>query len=375
MDEQRARVLEDVAGRATPSYAYFLDEVARALNAGCPPARITFSGPAKRDHELAFAVDVDCGLFVCESMHEMRRLDEIARLRGKQVAIAIRINPSRVPKQFGVAMAGKPSQFGIDEEDLPLLVADVRPLTHLRLAGFHIYSGTNSLSEEALVANFTIFCELFERFATLFGIEPETLIFGSGFGIPYYPDERPLELSALLPSLTPLLATLRAQPAMRQTRMALEIGRFLVGPPGFFLTRVVTLKKSRGVDICLCDGGFNNHLAAFGMMGSVIRRNWNIWNISRRPGQSRRKYTLVGPLCTTIDTLAQDVELDEVAVGDVLAVGASGAYGPTASPVNFISHPMPREFMVRASSASCRIEDVSELADASATAMATGGPA
>jgi diaminopimelate decarboxylase len=263
-------------------------------------------------------------------------------------------------------MAGKPSQFGIDEEDLAALVDDVRGLSQLRLVGFHIYSGTNSLSEQALVANFGIFCELFVRFTGLFEIEPEVLIFGSGFGIPYYPDQRPLDASAMLPQVTALIHTLREQPAMRRTRMSLEIGRYLVGPPGFFLTRVVAIKKSRGVDICLCDGGFNNHLAAFGMMGSVIRRNWSMWNLSRRPEQGTAKYTLVGPLCTTIDMLAQDVELETVAVGDVLAVGASGAYGPTASPVNFISHPVPQEFILRGDGADIRIENVSELVETAA---------
>lgn len=335
-------------------------EVLRAVEAGCRGSHITFSGPAKREFELQQALASDCGLVVCESYVEMVRLDQLARAAGRVLPVAIRINPRTAPKKFGVNMAGKPSQFGIDEEDLPGLASSITALPGLSLKGFHIYSGTNSLSEEAIAENFGIFHGLFERFAEVFSITPEVLIFGSGFGIPYHPDQTPLDVQRIGVLAQPMLALIRQHPRLGAARLVLEMGRYLVGPVGFFLTRVVAIKRSRGVDICMCDGGFNNHLAAFGLMGTVIRRNWSMWNItSQRPGV-RRKYTLVGPLCTTIDTLAQDVELDDVAVGDIIAVGASGAYGPTASPAHFISHPPARELLIRESSG-LDVRDVSEM--------------
>jgi len=319
-------------------------EVTRALAAGYAPERITFSGPAKRDFELETAVATGCGLLVCESALEMESLNRLAHRAGRKIDVAIRINPRTAPKKFGVNMAGKPSQFGVDEEEMPAVASQAGQWTNLELKGFHIYSGTNSLNEEAIAENFAIFRELFIRFADLFQVRPSTLIFGSGFGIPYHDDQRPLELPRLAELVNPIVDDLKRRPEFSASTCVLEMGRFLVGPAGYFLTRVVGQKRSRGTDICLADGGFNNHLAAFGLMGTVIRRNWSMRNISAPEAQSNR-YMVVGPLCTTIDTLAVDVDLAAVTIGDVIAVGASGAYGVTASPQNFISHPAAREII------------------------------
>lgn len=335
-------------------------ELDRGLQAGYPGSRLTFSGPAKRDFELQRAVEIGCGLVVCESSDEIGRLNEFARDADRRVSVAIRINPRRAPRKFGVNMAGKPSQFGVDEEQLEAVAAERAGWSHVDLRGFHIYSGTNSLSEEAIAENFGIFVELFTQASDLFHIHPTTLIFGSGFGIPYHDDQAPLDVPLLATLVNPLVDRLRTIGRLRGATCVLEMGRYLVGPAGYFLTRVVARKHSRGTELCLCDGGFNNHLAAFGLMGTVIRRNWSMWNLSASLGSPRHRYTLVGPLCTTIDTLAQDVELQEVAVGDVIAVGASGAYGLTASPLNFISHPPPRELLVDSTAGGLSMDDVSD---------------
>lgn len=337
-----------------------LGEVDRGLRAGYAPTRISFSGPAKRDHELQEAVGVGCGLMVAESPIECRKLGELGRKAGRRIPVAPRINPFRVPRLFGVRMAGKPSQFGIDEEDLETLASD--PIWRsLDLKGFHIYSGTNSLNEEAIAENFSIFIDLFRRFSDVFGIAPAVLVFGSGFGIPYHDDQVPLQIPKLASLINPLIDQLKGWTPFRDTKCVLEMGRYLVGPAGYFLTRVVNQKRSRGTDICVCDGGFNNHLAAFGLMGTVIRRNWSMWNISAKATETRNRYMVVGPLCTTIDTLAQDVELRRVRTGDVIAVGSSGAYGLTASPLFFISHPPPKEIVVRTSGSEITLKDVTDL--------------
>jgi diaminopimelate decarboxylase len=338
-----------------------IGEVDRALRAGFSPSRISFSGPAKRPFELERAVAERCGLLVCESLQDLEQIDALASARQYRAPVAIRINPRHAPRNFGVNMAGKPSQFGIDEEDLPDFVSPIRRLRSISLEGFHIYSGTNALNEDAIAENFGIFCRLFSTFAESFDIHPRVLVFGSGFGIPYHPGQNGLDLAKLSALVAPLIDGLRHDRRLRDARLALEMGRFLVGPAGYFLTKVVSVKRSRGTDIRLCDGGFNNHLAAFGLMGTVIRRNWSLWNLSAGPEAPPTRQTLVGPLCTTIDTLAQDVELPALRTGDVVAVGASGAYGLSASPIHFISHPVPREALVRSSpSGTWVFEDVSE---------------
>lgn len=321
-------------------------EVERALQAGYPAGRLSFSGPAKRPFELERAVEVGVGEMICESPGEIAALDALARRAGRRMGFLVRLNPARMPSSFGVQMAGKPSQFGVDEEEAPALLESLKDYSGLDFRGFHIYSGTNCLDPGALAENFEIFVELFERLSLVADCRPQTLIFGSGFGIPYHPDEGELDLAALAARLNPLLEPLDASPRLAQARCVLELGRWLVGPAGFFLTSVVGTKRSRGSEIRLLDGGFNNHLAAWGMLGAVIRRNWRIRKVSPGDDGQRVPYILAGPLCTTVDRMAQKVELPELSVGDVLAIESSGAYGLSASPTGFISHPAPREILV-----------------------------
>jgi diaminopimelate decarboxylase len=218
-------------------------------------------------------------------------------------------------------------------------------LPGLNLIGFHIYSGTNSLDADAIAENFGIFIDIFKRASGLSGCSPRKLIFGSGFGIPYLPGEATLDIEAVAAKVNPMLDELRATEPFTRTDFALELGRWIAGPAGWLLSSVISTKTSRGVEFRNCDAGFNNHLAACGMMGSVIRRNWIIDNISN-PAGPVGKYNLVGPLCTTIDLIATNVELPRLEAGDIIAISQSGAYGLTASPTRFISHPEPLEVMM-----------------------------
>ena len=320
-------------------------EVERAIDAGCVPHKITFSGPAKRDAEIRGAIALGVGELVLESVHEAARADHWAADAGRRQDVLIRINPATGPKNFGVSFSGRASQFGIDEEDIETAISAVQGLGHLRLIGFHIYSGTNSLNPEAIAENFQIFADIFRRACGHADLAPEKLIFGSGFGLSYGGKDAPLDLEAVAALANPIIDALKSEPRFAGTECVLEMGRWLIGPVGWLLTSVVNEKRSRGTEFRLCDAGFNNHLAACGMMGTVIRRNWAMSNITHADGEPRQ-YTLVGPLCTSIDVLATNITLPELRIGDVIAVENSGAYGLTASPSRFISHPEPSEFML-----------------------------
>jgi diaminopimelate decarboxylase len=334
-------------------------EAERAIAAGCEAERITFCGPGKRAEEVRRAVRLGIGYLVVESVHEARLADRFAGELGCRQTVLLRINPATSPRAFGVNMSGKPSQFGIDEEEMEAAIDEVAALPHLDLAGFHIYSGSNSLSVEGLAENFGILSDIFRRAAVYWGAKwggsPRKLIFGAGFGVPYLPSDEELDIAALARQVLPAIAALRAEPAFAEARLELELGRWLVGPCGWLLSSIIGAKASRGTEIRICDAGFNNHLAAYGMMGSVIRRNWRIANLSN-PGGETGRYTVVGPLCTTIDTLATKLELPVTAIGDVIAIENSGAYGLTSSPTRFISHPEPREALIEGG----KLTDVSE---------------
>ena len=317
-------------------------EVHRALDAGKPADHITYSGPGKRPAELAAAVAAGVAVVV-ESREEIDEIDALARERGLIHPVLLRINPDYVPRGFGASMSGKPSQFGIDEAEAQAAVAAIDAAASMRLSGLHIYTGSNALVSTPIVENFHNMARIF-RALTNDGQRPlDKLIFGSGFGIPYHAGQEPLDVDAVIEGISADISALRACPGFAQTRFLLELGRWLVGPTGALVTRVLSVKSSRGQTIAVCDAGFNNHLAACGMMGATFRKDYPI--VALTEGETAGDIKLTGPLCTSIDTLAGPLPMPALKRGDAIAIMQSGAYGLTASPTRFISHPDPLELL------------------------------
>jgi len=320
-------------------------ELRRGLEAGFDPASITFTGPAKRDAEIEHAVDAGATL-VCESVHDLERLDRAASRRGRTVPAILRVNPATVPAGFGIPMAGGPSQFGIDEEELDAVLGDIGRWRAVRFEGFHVYLGSNALDAGVVAAATTGALGLFAAVAARHGLKARTVVIGPGFGVPYFPGEAPLDIDEVARLTVPAIDELRVPGSPLQgAEPVLELGRWLVAPEGWLVTRVLASKRSRGMELRMMDAGFNVHLAASGMMGSVIRRPWRI-HVLGAGSRPRRPVRLTGPLCTSLDMLASEIELPELRVGDLVAVEHSGAYGPTASPTRFIDHPAPSEALL-----------------------------
>lgn len=338
-------------------------EIEGVLDAGFAPDEITFSGPGKREFELLRAVELERISTVCESLSEIERLDRLALARRANVPFIVRVNPLRVPPKFGAQMGGRASQFGIDEEEVDAVLERIATWKNLEFRGFHIYSGSNSLDAGAIAENVGIFIDIFIRLSVRHQLKPRTLIFGSGFGIPYNSDQAALDLDRLATMINPQIDSMRECPNLRSAECILEMGRFLLGPCGYLLTSVIAQKESRGTKIRICDAGMNNHLAACGLMGMVIRRNFPIWKVTESNDDTAvAEYTLVGPLCTTIDLLAQQITLPPLQVGDAIAVGAAGAYAAACSPFQFISHPKPKEYLAaKESGRDYSIHDVSSV--------------
>jgi diaminopimelate decarboxylase len=335
-------------------------ELKAALRVGWPPGRISFTGPAKLPADLEASVAHGIGEVIVESVREARLLDAAAGRAGRRQRVLVRVAPKKVPRGFGVNMAGKPCQFGIDEEDLDGALAEIKALPHLGLSGFHIYSGTQCLKPDALAENYEIFMDIFQRFSAAHDLTPEKLIFGSGIGIPYHDGDQSVDLAPIAARVNPLLDAFRRQERFAAAKLLLETGRYLIGEAGIFLTRVVNRKQSRGARICTCDGGMNHHLGACGHLGMVLHRNYRMFKVSPdQPDTAEEAYDLFGPLCTSIDTLGRGVKFPGLDVGDVIGVACSGAYGITASPLNFISHPPPREVLVETRDGQTVVEDVS----------------
>lgn len=330
-----------------------IGELRLGLASGWDSARASFTGPAKREAEIREAIEKDVGELVLELLREARIAETHARSLGKVQDVLVRLAPTSVPKGFGDQMAGKPSAFGIDMEEVGRALPQILAFENLRVVGLHIYSGTQCLKAEAICENYRIFIRDFRSVCETYGLKPRKLVFGSGLGISYHDDLPVLNLADVAAGINDELDRLKEEPLFRDAQLILELGRYLVGEAGYFVTRIVSVKQSRGVRIGMCDGGMNNHLAASGHFGMVVRRNYKMHLVGG--GLPSDRVDLVGPLCTSIDRLAAGILLPPVDEGNLIAVHASGAYGLTASPIHFIGHAPPREILIDGN----RIEDVS----------------
>lgn len=338
-----ARVfVEEGAGLEIASAA----EYERARAANCAPERILFAGPGKGDDELAHVVQGGIGEIHVESEGEIERLAAVARRLGRRVEVAVRVNPLPEGQGGAMRMGGRPSPFGIDEERLESVADRIEALPELRFAGVHLFAGTQILDAEVLGRQWRHGLELAARLARHVGRTLATVDLGGGLGIPYFAGEQPLDLGRLAQIADTLAAGVRGEPLLRDARVVVEPGRFLAGPGGFYVVRVREVKFSRGERFVVVDGGMNHHLAASGNLGQVIKRDYPVAALGPAAG-ALAPAAVVGPLCTPLDALARQAKLPEgIAAGDLIAVLQSGAYGLSASPVGFLSHPMPAEVLV-----------------------------
>ena len=317
-------------------------ELLVALDTGMRPHVISFAGPGKSEAELRQAVAGGI-LINIESPRELSLLEDIGRRVGRSARVAVRVNPDFELKSSGMKMGGGPKQFGIDAEQVPEVLAFIGR-TGLAFEGFHIFSGSQNLRAASICETLTKVFELAVRLAGQAPGPTRVLNLGGGFGIPYFPGEPPLELNPIGEHLRQIVSA--AKRTLPQAELVVELGRFLVGEAGVYVARVLDRKMSRGEVVLVTDGGLHHHLAASGNFGQVIRKNYPV-EIGNRVGATDREVaSVVGPLCTPLDLLADRMDLASAGPGDLVVVYQSGAYGPTASPARFLGHPAVREALV-----------------------------
>jgi diaminopimelate decarboxylase len=317
-------------------------EMKVALDTGTAPDRISFAGPGKTPAELASAVQAGIVLNV-ESELEVARLADIARGSGRRAKVAVRVNPDFELKTSGMKMGGGPKQFGVDAERVPALLQEIGRLP-LDFLGFHIFSGSQNLRAEAIVEAQQKSLALAIELARSAPAPVRVLNIGGGFGIPYFPGEQPLDLAPIAANLRTVID--QARVALPQATVVVELGRYLVGEAGLYVCRVLDRKVSRGQVFLVTDGGLHHHLAASGNFGQVLRKNYPVLVGTKVRGAAREVVSVVGPLCTPLDLLADRMELARAEVDDLIVVLQSGAYGLTASPLGFLSHPEPAELLL-----------------------------
>jgi diaminopimelate decarboxylase len=318
-------------------------ELRTALNTTMPPSRVSFAGPGKTPAELSQAVAAGVTVEM-ESATEARRLVEIGQRLGIRPRVAVRVNPDFEVKGSGMRMGGGSQQFGIDAEQVPALLKELVG-AEVDILGFHVFAGSQNLRAEILVEAQRNTVDLVLRLAEAAPSPVRYLNLGGGFGIPYFEKDAPLDLTAIGANLAELLETkIRVQ--FPEARVVVELGRYIVGECGVYVTRIVDRKESRGRTFLVVDGGLHHQLAASGNFGQVIRRNYPVAIGNRMQEEASETVTVVGRLCTPLDVLGDRVTLPPADVGDLVVVFQAGAYGFTASPTAFLSHPEPAEVLL-----------------------------
>jgi len=317
-------------------------ELRMALAAGLAAEKISFAGPGKRDDELAAAIQAGVTLNL-ESEAEARRALAIAQRAGVTPRLAIRVNPDFELRGSGMKMGGGAKPFGLDAERVPTLAREVID-AGAEWRGLHIFAGSQALDAGAIVETQGNVLDLAATLSDEIGVPLPHLNMGGGFGIPYFHGDQPLEVAAVGAALHERFAAL--PDVLTSTEFSVELGRYLVGEAGVYLTRIVDRKVSHGSVYLVTDGGLHHQLAASGNFGTVVRRNYPAAIASKFDAEPVEEVSVVGCLCTPLDRLADQARLPHAEVGDLVAIFCAGAYGASASPSAFLGQGPAREVLV-----------------------------
>ena len=317
-------------------------ELAMVRAAGIDPGTVSFAGPGKRDAELEAAIAAGVTLNL-ESEGECERALAIGERLGRTPRLAVRVNPDFDLKGSGMKMGGRAKPFGIDAERVPALVRRIAA-SGAEWRGFHIFAGSQALDAAAIADTQAQTIALAARLAAESGSALPRCNLGGGLGIPYFPGDMPLDLDEVGSRLAEQFAAL--PPELADTQFCIELGRYLVGEAGVYLTRIVDRKVSHGETFLITDGGLHHQLAASGNFGTVVRRNYPVAIASRFDAPADEEASVVGCLCTPLDRLADKGQFPRAEVGDLVAVFCAGAYGASASPAQFLGQGPAREMLV-----------------------------
>ncbi|USQ77358.1 hypothetical protein [Ornithinimicrobium cryptoxanthini] len=310
--------------------------------------RMVFAGPAKSEADLRAALAAGARIQV-DGIEDVERLAQW-HTGPDPLPVNVRVHPlTGISETASIIGGSGPSAFGVDEEELAQFVAGCQAYPQVRLSGLQVFSASNELDAATLLANHRTAMGIGQRLQAMLRHDLDLIDLGGGLGIPYAVGSPDLDIVALGAGLGDLLE----ENAWFTGHVVLEPGRWLSGPTGVYLTRVVRVKQSRGTTFAVLEGGINHLLRplmtgqSFPVRAVTPRQEpaTTDWTDASGPAEDDRErtaYTLAGPLCTSLDRVGT-AELEPLEPGDLVIFGQAGAYGFTQAMTNFLSHPAPEQ--------------------------------
>ncbi len=319
-----------------------LGELIRLQEAKLDGIPMNLAGPGKLDIELEAAIQAGATISV-ESEGEAARAIRAAERVGVKPKISVRVTPPFMIEKGIVTLACAASPFGVDGHRVPSLIEGIRE-ADADWRGLHMFAGAQCLDADALAEVHRLTVSHAGEIADVIGAPIPELNLGSGFDIACRPGDEPLDIDRVAVALNHTLCN--APPLLATTRYTIELGRWLVGEAGVYLTRIVDRTESYGQTFLTTDGGGHHLIGATGGLGERGIANFPLAVANRFGAEPEEEVTVTGCLCTPFDVLGDEVALPRADVGDLIAVFCAGAYGLSASPQAWESRPLAREMLV-----------------------------
>jgi diaminopimelate decarboxylase len=304
-------VLETLRDAGAGAECASAGEVYRALDAGFDPSEIHYTAVNPPAADLEYVLDAaPDATFVVGARDTVDRLAE----RDFDGRLALRVHPEVGAGHSEAVATGADAKFGVPYDEAAGVLGDAAD-RGFDVVGVHAHVGSGMLDESDVASH----REVVERLAQVAGDTPVDLEFvdvGGGLGVPYHPDEDPLDLDVVATATREVLDDIDAQ-------LVVEPGRYLVADAGVLLTEVNTVKPTDGPTLAGVDAGMTTLLRpalydAFHDVRSLA---------DDADDRAEDTVTVVGPICESTDVLAEDRPLPRPERGDLLAVGNAGAYG------------------------------------------------
>lgn len=338
------RIVKELAPIVNGFEAASLGEI-RKIRAAAPEIPVIFGGPGKTDEEIEGAIALRVSLIHAESAHEVQRVAYIAARKGMTVPILLRVNLRGPLPDATLAMAGRPTQFGIDESQIPDVIRLAQSLESVKVEGFHFHSLSNNLDAEKHVQLIGYYCERAAGWAKEFGLDLSWLNAGGGIGVNYAELQRQFDWDLFIEKLGPMLE--RKCPV--GVTVLFECGRYLTASCGYYAAEVLDLKRNHDKHYAIVRGGTHQFRLPASWQHShpfqvIPVGRWG-YPFARKEAHDC-EITVVGQLCTPKDVLAKDKFVARIRIGDVILFQYAGAYGWAISHHDFLSHPHPEHIFL-----------------------------